>query len=231
MYHQVRLANGKWTGFDNRGPISKVNSCAVGAAGMADNSAQFVAVGSDSLIYHQARFADGTWSEWHQVPDIPIGPGRNFTAKDVAIAGVPDGSAAHLVAVNGYDGNVYHQLRRRDGSWSGWQPLAGYNGENAFSANNVGIAGLPDGSVQVVATRHSDNVVFHQARFADGIWSGWQPLAGYVGNPVFAAGAVSIAGLPDGSSQIAATGLNDHVVYHEARLPNGVWTGWQPLDD
>ena len=92
---------------------------------------------------------------------------------------MPDGSAQ--VVVVGADGIVDHEVRRADGSWTGFQPLAGLNGQLA-AGSAVSIGGMPDGSAQVLVVG-TDGVIDHEVRDANGSWTGFQPLSGMTGQP------------------------------------------------
>ncbi|WP_051709138.1 glycoside hydrolase domain-containing protein [Streptomyces sp. NRRL S-350] len=219
LYHGVRAANGGWSGFAALPGIGTPTMAAqrAGIAGLPDGSSQVVAIGNDGMVYHQARFADGSWSGFAALPGIGT---PTMAAGDVAIAGLPDGSA-QVVAI-GNDGIVYHQARFANGNWSGFAAIPGVNSPR-MAATRVAVAGLPDGSSQILALGN-DGIVYHQARFANGSWSGFAAIPG-VGTPTMAARTVGIAGLPDGSSQVVAIG-NDGMVYHQARFANGTWSGF-----
>ena len=115
---------------------------------------------------------------------------------------MPDGSSQMLGI--GTDGNVYHNIRGATGSWQGWQPVAGYNGNARFAGTKVAIAGMPNGASQMLAVG-TDGNVYHNIRGATGSWQGWQPVAGYNGSARFAGTKVAIAGMPNGTSQLLAT--------------------------
>ncbi|WP_280677313.1 glycoside hydrolase domain-containing protein [Kitasatospora sp. MAA19] len=219
LYHGVRAANGGWSGFaalpGNGTPTMAARRA--GIAGLPDGSSQVLAIGNDGNVYHQTRFANGSWSGFAALPGIGT---PTMAAGDVAIAGLPDGSTQVLAIGN--DGNVYHQTRFANGSWSGFAALPGVNSPR-MAAGRVAIAGLPDGSSQVLAIGGDGNV-YHQTRFANGSWSGFAALPGN-GTPTMAARTVGIAGLPDGSSQVAVVG-GDGNVYHETRFANGNWSGF-----
>ncbi|MFF2750583.1 glycoside hydrolase domain-containing protein [Kitasatospora sp. NPDC058048] len=219
LYHGVRAANGSWSGFagvpDDGTPATQARR--TGIAGMPDGSSQVVTVGSDGNVYHRIRSADGNWSGYGALPGVGT---PTMGASDIAIAGLPDGSAQVLAIGN--DGNVYHETRFSNGSWSGFAPLPGVN-SSRMAASRVSITGLPDGSSQVLVIGGDVNI-YHEARFADGNWSGFAALPGS-GTPTMAARAVGIAGLPDGSSQVAVIG-NDGNLYHETRFTNGAWSGF-----
>ncbi len=74
-----------------------------------------------------------------------------MAARTVGIAALPDGSTQ--VAVVGGDGNVYHESRFANGNWSGFAAVQGPYGASVFPAQRAAIAGLPDGSSQLLATR------------------------------------------------------------------------------
>ncbi|MFD4658299.1 glycoside hydrolase domain-containing protein [Kitasatospora sp. NPDC058444] len=219
LYHGVRAANGGWSGFaalpDDGTPATQARR--TGIAGMPDGSSQVLTIGGDGNVYHRIRLADGNWSGYGRLPGVGT---PAMLASDVAIAGMPDGSAQVLAI--GSDGNVYHETRFSDGTWSGFAPLSGVN-SSRMTASRVAIAGMPDGSSQVLAIG-SDGNVYHESRFTNGVWSGFAPISG-VGAPTMAARTVGIAALPDGSSQVAVVG-NDGNVYHESRFTNGVWSGF-----
>ncbi|WP_405363358.1 DUF1906 domain-containing protein [Kitasatospora sp. NBC_00085] len=219
LYHGVRAANGGWSGFAALPGIGTPTMAArrAGIAGLPDGSSQVLAIGNDGNVYHQTRFANGSWSGFAALPGIGT---ATMAAGDVAIAGLPDGSSQVLAIGN--DGNVYHQTRFANGSWSGFAALPGVNSPR-MAAGRVAITGLPDGSSQVLAIGNDGNV-YHQTRFANGSWSGFAALPGN-GVPTMAARTVGIAGLPDGSSQVAVVG-GDGNVYHETRFGNGNWSGF-----
>jgi hypothetical protein len=127
----------------------------------------------------------------------------------------------------GTDGNVYHNIRVATGSWQGWQPVAGYNGAVRFSGTKVAIAAMPDGSSQMLGIG-TDGNVYHNIRTATGSWQGWQPVAGYNGSARFSGSSAAITGMPNGTSQMLAIGIDGNV-YHDIRTATGSWQGWQPV--
>ena len=174
-------------------------------------------------FYHDIRAVNGSWQGWQ--PVAGYNGAATFAGSGVAIAGMPDGSSQMLGI--GVDGNVYHDIRAANGSWQGWQLVAGYNGAASFAGSGVAITGMPDGSSQMLAIGVDGNV-YHNIRAANGSWQGWQPVAGYNGAARFAGPKVAIAGMPDGSSQMLAIGVDGNV-YHNIRAANGTWQGWQPV--
>ncbi|MET8543529.1 glycoside hydrolase domain-containing protein [Kitasatospora sp. NPDC004799] len=219
LHHGVRAANGSWSGFAalpaDGTPTAQVRRA--GIAGLPDGSSQVLAIGSDGNVYHRVRLADGNWSGYGTLPGVGT---PTMAAGDVAIAGLPDGSA-QVLAIGG-DGNVYHETRFSNGSWSGFAPLPGIN-SSRMAAGRVAITGLSDGSAQVLVIGGDGNV-YHETRFSNGSWSGFAPLPGR-GTPTMAARTVGIAGLSDGSAQVAVVG-GDGNVYHETRFSNGSWSGF-----
>ena len=225
LYQAVRLSNGNWAPFGwldgaNGAPVFQGPAVSIGA--MPDGSSQVLGISTDGYVYHRARFANGTWSSFQPIDGV--GGASRMPATQVSITGLPDGSSQVLAI--GTDGNVYHRARFANGSWSAFQPLDGV-GTSLMGASQVSIAGMPDGSAQVLAIGNDGNV-YHRTRFASGSWSGFAPLDG-VGTSRMGASRISIAGMPDGSSQVLAIG-NDGNVYHCARFTSGNWSAFAPLD-
>jgi hypothetical protein len=172
-------------------------------------------------MYHQVRNADTTWTGF--APLAGHGTTLPGDAKDVAVAAMADGTAQ--VVVVGADDVVYHQIRYPD-RWTGFQPLAGHDTAVPAKAKSVSIAGLVDGSAQIVIVGWDDRI-YHQTRHPDR-WTGFQPVAG-MGTTTPAAGKdVAIAALPDGSTQLVIVGADDGL-YHRIRGVDGAWGGFQPL--
>jgi predicted chitinase len=194
--HQLRNADGSWRGLSSvpapGGAVAQGTRSAVAA--LKDGAALVVDVGPDGVLYHQIRRADGTWSGFQVVP----APG-NGAAKgsEVAATGLPDGSV--VLADVGPDGVVYYQVRRADGSWSGFKPVPA-PGNAAAQGSKVAVAGLPDGSA-LLADVGPDGVVYQQIRRPNDTWTGFVAVPGSNGNPAHGSD-VAAAGLPDGSTQL-----------------------------
>ncbi|WP_162267670.1 hypothetical protein, partial [Kitasatospora sp. Root187] len=175
-------------------------------------------VANNNLVYHQTRYADGNWSGFQLIRGVNA---DTMAARGIAIAGTPDG-AAQILAI-GDNGLVYHKARYANGTWSEFQLLAGV-GWDTMQASQVSITGMADGSAQVLAI--GDNgLVYHEARYASGEWSGFQPITG-VDALTMRATQIAIAATPDGAAQILAIAPND-LVYHKARYANGTWSNFQ----
>ncbi|MFI6077174.1 glycoside hydrolase family 19 protein [Actinoplanes sp. NPDC051343] len=222
LYHQVRRADGTWSGF--QGVPAPGNAAArgseVAAAGLPDGSVLLADVGPDGAVYYQLRRPDGSWSGFKTVP----APG-NAAAKGskVAVAGLPDGSA--FLADIGPDGALYYQIRRPNDTWTGFQVVPA-PGNATARGSELAAAGLRDGSV-LLADVGPDGVVYYQLRRPDGSWSGFKAVPA-PGNAAAKGSKVTVAGLPDGSALLADIGP-DGVVYHQVRRPNDTWTGFQTV--
>ncbi|MGW1642687.1 hypothetical protein [Streptomyces lavendulae] len=121
-----------------------------------------------------------------------------------------------------------HRQRRQDqnaryknGTWQGWSPVG------TWQAKKIAVAGLPDGSTQTIIIGNDGNL-YHAVRSTDGTWTSWNAVDG-IGTATFQAGNIAIAALPDGSTQLLATG-NDGLAYHNIRNANGTWQGWNKVD-
>ncbi|MER8188556.1 transglycosylase family protein [Kitasatospora sp. NPDC094015] len=186
IYHNARYKAGTWQGWMQ---IGDWGAQKIAAAGLPGGSMQAVIVGNDGNLYHAVRLADGTWQSWNGVAGLGS---ATFQAKDVAIAGLPNGDS-QLVAV-GADGKIYHNTRFASGTWQGWAPLDGYGGAAGFQAGSVAITGMPNGDTQLLAVGN-DGIAYHNARYSSGSWQGWWSTG-------FGAQKVAIAGMPDGGAQM-----------------------------
>ncbi|MBT2528511.1 twin-arginine translocation signal domain-containing protein [Streptomyces sp. ISL-99] len=202
LYHTTRLKSGSWTGFaplDGYEGASRFAAADVAITTTPDGSAHVLAVGNDKNVYHNVRLPSGSWTGF--APLDGVGTSR-MSATSVAIAGLGDGSAQVLAVGN--DGYTYHNIRLTSGSWTGFAPLDGFGGAPRLAASDIAIAGLSDGSSQVLAVGN-DGYVYHNLRTPAGRWQGLAPLAGFEGASRFAAQRVAIAGMPDGTAQVLAT--------------------------
>ncbi|NBE79996.1 peptidoglycan DD-metalloendopeptidase family protein [Micromonospora rubida] len=204
VYHRIRYADGNWTAFgrlNGFGTPSPAGARDVAISGQPDGTAQVVIVGMDSGIYHRIRSVGGPWSEFQ--PLDGNGTGTTAIGSAVAVAGLPDGSSQVVIAgVNGY---LHHRIRSATGAWSPFQPLNGSGTSSPAVAKDVAVAGLPDGTSQVVIVG-ADDAIYHRVRGAGGSWTEFNSLPG-VGTPTPARGSrVSLAGLPDNSTQLALVG-------------------------
>ena len=222
IYHEIRNANGTWTGFE---PISGANGATyfhgsdVAIAGMSDGSSQLVAIGNDGNIWHRIRNANGTWTNFQTIPGL--NGAAAFQATKVAIAAMPNGSSQ--VVAYGSDKNMYLDIRSSTGTWSGWTELAGANGVSTFEGPDLAIAGMPDGSSQILAIG-TNGYVYHEVRSAAGVFAGFQAISGVTTTDMTAT-SIGITGMPDGSSQVVAVG-SDGNLWHIIRNANGSWTSW-----
>ncbi|WP_051367117.1 peptidoglycan DD-metalloendopeptidase family protein [Hamadaea tsunoensis] len=226
VYHRVRNANATWSSFQpvvGVGTTSAAKAKRISLAALPDGSAQLLMIGADGTVYHRVRNANGTWQDFTRVSGYqttaPAG------AKDVAICGMPDGSAQVLIV--GMDDGIYHRVRGAGGSWSAFGPLNG-NGTTATALGSaVAITGLPDGSSQTVIAG-GGGALHHRIRYANGTWSAFQPVPGVGTTAPAVAQDVSIAGTADGAAQVVIIGADD-AVYHRIRAANGTWSAFGTL--
>ena len=174
-------------------------------------------------FYHAVRSASGSWTAFNSLGGAD--GAATFAGSQESIAAMPDGSSQVLGI--GKDGNIYHEVRNANGTWTAFQTIPGPSGAAAFAATKVSIAGMPDGSSQVLAYGPGGNM-YLDIRNANGTWTGWSELAGANGAATFAGPDLAIAAMPDGSSQLLAIG-KDGYVYHEVRSATGTFSGFEPI--
>ncbi|WP_377267763.1 hypothetical protein [Peterkaempfera sp. SMS 1(5)a] len=174
-------------------------------------------------FYHSVRSTSGTWANFN--PLHGANGAATFAGSQESITGLPNGSS-QVVGI-GLDGNIYHTGRNVDGSWTAFDHITGANGATYFHGSDVAIAGMPDGSSQLVAIGNDGNI-WHRVRNGDGSWTVFHTILGLNGAPAFKASRVQIAAMPDGSSQVLAYGA-DKNMYLDIRYANGSWSGWTEL--
>jgi len=186
---------------------------------IGDNSDPYPATSSErGSLYHAVRNASGSWSGFAAVGGYD--GASVFKASQESIAATPDKSTQSLAL--GTDGNLYHTARYADGTWTGWAPVAGYDGAPNFAASTFSIAGMPNGDAQMLAVG-KDGRIYHNIRFVNGTWQGWSQLG------TWGAKKVAITGMPNGDAQMLIVG-NDGLVYHNARFAGGSWQDWNAVD-
>lgn len=129
------------------------------------------------------------------------------------------------------DGTVYYRQLASTASgntWSAWTVVPGIGGTaSGFKAKHVSIAGAYDGSAQVVAIGLDDNV-YHAMRYANGTWSGFNPLGFTGSNGKARTAAIAISGstaTSPGVAQVIANDFDNGTVFHRVRYADS-WTPW-----
>ncbi|MFF4704685.1 hypothetical protein ACWC4D_23740 [Streptomyces sp. NPDC001288] len=222
VWHNIRQADGSWQGWR---PLPATDNNTVGLAatdvavtGMPNGDSQVTAVGKDGGAYHNIRHADGSWQGWK-----PLLDGNSAVmASRVALAGMPDGSTQVLLF--GAGGKMRLGTRNANGTWKPWVQVKGVNALE-FQGHDLAIAALPDGSSEIAAIGNDGNI-WTLTHGADGSWGDWSAPKG-VSTQTMGATALALTGLPDGTSQMLAVGLDGNV-YHTVRSSTG-FAPFRPL--
>ncbi|MFK0230819.1 hypothetical protein ACIQUL_34165 [Streptomyces sp. NPDC090303] len=173
-----------------------------------------------NTYYHGGRLQNGDWTAAAAL-DGASGSFR-FAGGRQSVAPTPDGGLQVLGI--GLDGNIWHDIRRADGSWQGWNVLpAADNTTAGFQAADVSITAMPGGDAQIVAVGR-DGLAYHNIRHADGEWQGWASMPGQDGGLVRASRAAA-SGMPDGSTRVVVLGP-DGVMRLTTRAADGSWRPW-----
>jgi len=195
----------------------------VAIAGALDGSLQAVIVGSDDIVYHAMRYANGSWSGFEPVNGA--NGAANFAARDVAIAIVDSSTSApgqaHVVANGLGGGTVYHRVRLDDGNWTPW----GAPGGPATNAVAVAFAGNKD--LYLLGTTTTGGLA-RTVRHASGAWDSWVNVGQM---PVDPLKDVSVFIASDASTGEALTAYvsyigSDGQVWFQSRPKPGVASSW-----
>ncbi len=172
----------------------------VAITGMPNGESQELIVGADGNIYHDIRHIDGTWQGFRPV----LGHGADPTAPEqgrrVSIAGMRDGSSEMLILEP--NDTVWYVVRDSGGHWSGFN-------EVAFDSKDVAITGMPnedESQILIVGAGFSSNFdVFYATHDASG-WANYTTIATRGTTSPGGGRKVSIAGMPDNSTQVFIVG-------------------------
>jgi hypothetical protein len=208
LWHNIHRADGSWQGWRLTALPPSVDAA---ITGMPNGDTQLAVVNRGGPVLLDVRHADGSWSM------MPVIDSNNVVmrATKVAVAGMPDGSTQLLLF--GADGKMRLGTRNADGSWKPWTIVKGVNAPD-FQGHALAIAAMPDGDSQIAAIGNDGNVwtITHRA---DGSWDDWSTPKG-VSTQAMGASAVALTGMPDGTSQMLAVGLDGNV-YHTVRGSSG----------
>ncbi|MFD9103633.1 CehA/McbA family metallohydrolase [Streptomyces virginiae] len=224
LFHTERRPDGSWSGMRPLpGAVGAASFAGVqsAVAGMADGSVVMLGIAPDNGLWLTSVRGAAALGPWQRVagPDGSTG----FTVREADIAAFPDGTCQ--IVATAMDGTTYHQQRRADGGLPGFRAVPGATATSGWGATKVAITAMPDGSAQVLSYG-TDGAMYHCVRGRSGTWTPWGRLAGHNGAATFAGPALAITGMPDGSSQVLAIGI-DGIVYHQLRRPDGSWTGFR----
>jgi hypothetical protein len=161
---------------------------------LPNGSSQLVAVTSGSTLEYNVRNASGSWQGWDGIAQ----PG--VTVENAGVAGMPNGSSQFVEVTS--TGVLEHNILEADGSWQadGWgtPPLGG-----PFTPSGItqaAITALPNGSSEIVVAS-SNEAPAMGIRYSSGSWdTNWTQL--YESPEYSAASDASIAGMPDGTTQV-----------------------------
>jgi hypothetical protein len=114
VWHTIRNSDGSWQPSfgDVKGQTSNPGAfSAISCAGVG-NELHVVGVTSDGNVWHTIRFGNGSWQAgFGDVKGQTSNPGTV-----VAVGCAASGSELHVCVVTS-DGNVWHTIRRGDGTW------------------------------------------------------------------------------------------------------------------
>jgi hypothetical protein len=194
----------------------------------AQNGIDVSGLDSFAASFYDYGEAHGTLSGTPQVGDAVVfgyDAGTDYADHVAIVTSV--NSASHTIVSVGGNENGGVGVVAEDGPYTSTVGSSSGMGMpiSAYIAP-VGLTAAVPGQLVAIG---NDGGIYHQVRNPDGTWSGFKPLTASDGTVMKATDA-SIAGDPDGSSQVVAIG-GDGYVYHEERTASGVWTGFQPIAD
>ncbi|MFD7220922.1 hypothetical protein ACFV9P_07890 [Streptomyces sp. NPDC059892] len=137
-----------------------------------------IGVVADKKAYHGLRNADGTWSGWGRVSNLPTGLDAVNT---MAFAGT--GSDLQII-LSSPTGDIKHAIRSADGSWGTFGNFSGKLGPHQPAVSMD--AAAVDGEFQA-AVLTADGRIKHTLRHANGKWDALDEPTGYPGTATMVA--------------------------------------------
>jgi hypothetical protein len=156
-YHS-RFLGSQWTAFTQIGPTTTSLPVSLTYNPTA-NSAELVIVGPDNQLLH-SRFTNGQWSGF-----TPVGGASGAGA---SLVFNPQGSLLELL-FSALDRTISH-TRFSGSAWTAPSSTGGLSGLTPA------IVAVGDGTLDAALTAPDGTV--QQNRFVNGVWRGWQPIAG-----------------------------------------------------
>jgi hypothetical protein len=222
LWHTIRHGEGFWqSSFDlvesevQGGPGGFVDA---GCAGTGA-AVHLIGVGFDNQLWHTIRYEDGSWQPSFGLIEGVVQGGPSGGFMRVSCGGT--GDDLQVVGL-GVDNQLYHTIRRRQGSW-----------QSPFLPVNSAVQGGPGGFTEVscagtgaavqLAGVGSDNQLWHTIRYEDGSWQGSFGLVEGVvqGGPRGGFDRVSCAGTGH-DLQLVCLGT-DGLLWHATRHAEGSW--------
>ncbi|WP_432020848.1 hypothetical protein [Streptomyces sp. 1222.5] len=202
VYHNLRKPggpSGSWQGWQQVSGVSNVSQVAI--TGLEDGTSQVVAEDASAQIWHNIRYADGSWQGWRMAGNEGA---SSLSVGIAAILGATSGNGEGSTQVVAVDGNgwLIGRTRTSNGAWYNWS-------NSGMAADQVAIAPLPmdtynesDRAYRILAT---NNDILWRIDFISGyqMWHQKFTVPGFEGG-YFDARKARIAARPDGSVHILA---------------------------
>jgi surface antigen len=216
LWHTIRNADGTWRARGDLGRalgIGAVKAIA-GASDGVSGEAQFAILTTSGRLWHTIRRADGSWQRPGDLGRV-VGPS---VVTGVAAAGDgTEGEAQFIVATA--DGNLWHTIRRSNGTWQPRGDMSrtfGFGSARAVAAAGDGMAGEAQ-----FAAATSGGRLWHTIRDDGGAWQRRGDLGSALGLGTVTAASGSADGTT-GEAQFAVV-TSDGRLWHTLRDAKGAW--------
>jgi len=212
VLYASRDANGAFTAAaplsGNGGAPFEANDVSIDAD-PGNTFVQVLAIGTDRRIWHRAlTTSTGIWSPWALVDGT-------FQTTQVTLSVNKIGEAE--VAAIGLDGKIWHQVRRANGSWTGFHNPPGLNGAGYFAAKRIVAEGGQYGNASNFAAIANDGRVYYTRRdIGTGKWDTWTLLPTVVNT-------VAMVSEPNGRVNLATYDSQTGVAYNQSKIADS-WT-------
>ncbi|MGY4967502.1 hypothetical protein [Streptomyces sp. 900105245] len=194
-YHDIRLANGTWQGWQ---PIPGHGAATMGAsrvslAGMPNGDVAVAVLDGSGVLYVNTRSANPapSWTGWVAAKG-PTGR-ANFTGRALSIAANSDGSS-RIVAIDA-DDIIWSITYKRDGTWGNWAMVSrDHQAYEVSLAKSDTAPGLAEIQALILGT---DGIVYFTRLSAQGVWDSPSKVAPLEGS------MVALANIPNSGCSFA----------------------------
>ncbi|WP_097976919.1 hypothetical protein [Streptomyces sp. gb14] len=199
------------------GPGNDEPSGFVAAAIIANNTPTT----APGTLLSSERRADGSWGPVEALPGAYTS--MEFEGGERAMTAMPDGSVQFLAY--GLDRRIYHNIRRSDGTWQGWLPVANA-ADPRLSGGRLAMTAASDGTMHAL-TIGDDGYLRHTLRHPDGTWQETWAVVTDRSQPVKARD-VAATTQRNGTLEIFVLDTSG-VMRTTQRWSVGAWNTWQTV--
>jgi hypothetical protein len=183
IYYSNQDSSGNWNTFSAVGVNVGATSIASGLIPIL-NAPYVVMINAVNDVWFNYRTPRGSWSGWSPV-GLGVGAVQIATGV-IRVSLAPTFFEPYVFMING-NHDVFFNVRKPNGTWSGWSPVG--VGVGATSISAVTLANKP-----YVSMLNGAGGIFVNYRVSNHTWAGWSPVGGGSGSSALPATSMAAVG-------------------------------------